>query len=63
MYNKKFYTLVNFIIYILTTILLILISYNIVMLYKKYNSPKIPSNSVKVSPNYKDETSDVLLND
>ena len=63
MNNKKLYTLANFIIYSLITVLIILITYNALILYKKYKIPKIPQNSINVSPNYNDGISDVLVND
>ena len=63
MNNKKLYTLANFIIYSLIAVLIIIISYNSLILYKKYTIPKIPQNSINVSPNYNDDTSDVLIND
>lgn len=63
MNNNKLYTLANFIIYSLIAVLLIIISYNSLVLYKKYTTHKIPQNSINVSPNYNDGISDVLVND
>lgn len=63
MNNKKLYIIANLIIYILIAILIIIISYDLLILYKRYNTPKIPKNSVNVSPNYTDDISDVLIND
>lgn len=63
MNNKSLYTIANFIIYLLISILISLILYNLCHLYKKYSAPKIPQNSINVSPKYTDNVSDVLIND
>lgn len=63
MNNKSIYTLANFLIYLLISILISLILYNISLLHKKYVVPKVPQNSIKVSPKYTDNISDVLIND
>lgn len=61
MNNKKLYNICNIIIYILIALLIIIISYNLLILYKIYNTPKIPHNSINVSPKYTEDASDVLL--
>ena len=62
MNNKNLYKFTNFIIYSLIIILIIMLSYNILILYKKYNSKSPPKNSINVSPSSNDSTKDVLLN-
>lgn len=62
MNNKNLYKFTNFIIYSLIIILIIMLSYNILILYKKYNSKSSPKNSINVSPSSNDSTKDVLLN-
>ena len=61
MNNKNIYILTNFIIYSLIIVLILIISYNILILSKKYTTPQNPKNSINVSPNYSDPISDVLL--
>lgn len=61
MNNEKIYILTNFIIYSLIIVLILIISYNILILSKKYTTPQNPKNSINVSPNYSDPISDVLL--
>lgn len=63
MNRKHIYIIANFIIYLLISILVLLILYNLSCLYKVYTTPKIPQNSINVSPKYTDHITDVLIND
>lgn len=62
MHSKKNYILANFIIYALIILLITIISYDLLVLYKKYTSNTPPKNSINVSPSTNDPTTDVLFN-
>lgn len=62
MTNKNLYRITNFIIYSLIIILIVMLSYNILILYKRFNTKYPPKNSINVSPSNKNSTTDVLLN-
>lgn len=61
MNSKKLYILANFIIYTLIIILIVLISYDLLVLYKKYSTKTPPKNSINVSPLSDTPTTDVLF--
>lgn len=61
MNSKKLYILANFIIYTLIIILIVLISYDLLVLYKKYSTKIPPKNSINVSPSSDTPTTDVLF--